>query len=137
MTFKFERLEVWQLSLKYIDTIYKLAEKLPASEKYNLASQIRRAATSVSLNIAEGSTGQSDTEQNRFLGLSLRSLIETVACLRIIEQRKYLKDNQSLIDADTQAQLLARKIHAFRNYLKPKGKNFREEQGPYLMDDEE
>ena len=82
MTFKFERLEVWELSLKYIDTIYRLADDLPSSEKYNLMSQVRRAATFVSLNIAEGSTGQSDAEQHRFLGLSLRSLIETVACLR-------------------------------------------------------
>ena len=34
MTFKFERLEVWELSLKYIDTIYRLADDLPSSEKY-------------------------------------------------------------------------------------------------------
>lgn len=72
MTFKFERLDVWQMSLEYIDLIYELAEKLPESEKFNLKSQITRAATSISLNIAEDPTGQSDPEQNRFLGLALR-----------------------------------------------------------------
>ena len=136
MTFKFERLEVWELSLKYIDTTYRLADDLPSGEKYNLISQIRRAATSVSLNIAEGSTGQSDAEQHRFLGLSLRSLIETVACLRIIEQRKYLNDKQLLEDADSQAQILAKKIHAFRKALGPKGKSIREESENYLVDGE-
>jgi len=67
MTFKFEKLEVWKLSLKYIDTIYRLADDLPSSERYNQISQIRPAATSVSLNIAEGSTGQSDAEQYRYV----------------------------------------------------------------------
>jgi four helix bundle protein len=92
MSFKFEKLDVWQMSLDYADSIYELADKLPESEKYNLKSQIIRAATSISLNIAEGSTGQSDPEQNRSLGMAIRSLIETVACQRIIVRRKYITD---------------------------------------------
>ncbi len=84
MGFKFEKLEVYQLALDYIDLVYEVAEKLPASEKYNLRSQMTRAATSVALNIAEGSTGQSDREQARFLSMSIRSLLETVACQHII-----------------------------------------------------
>ena len=80
MPFKFENLDVWHLALDYIDRIYDLADQLPRSEDFNLTSQIRRAATSVALNIAEGSTGQTDAEQARFLGMALRSLIETVAC---------------------------------------------------------
>jgi four helix bundle protein len=84
MPYKFEQLDVWKLALDYIDLIYKLAEKLPRGEEYNLKSQITRAATSIALNIAEGSQGQSDAEQARFLGMAIRSLIETVACQRII-----------------------------------------------------
>ena len=80
MGFKFEQLQVWDLALEYIDLVYEIAEQLPRSEEYNLKSQIKRAATSVALNIAEGSTGQTDAEQARFLGLALRSLLETVAC---------------------------------------------------------
>lgn len=119
MSFKFEKLEVWQLSLKYLDLIYDLSVKLPDSEKFNLKSQITRAATSISLNIAEGSTGQSDLEQNRFLGMALRSLLETVACVRIIEQRKYVSDVAFLTEIDTKAQELAKRISAFRNALTP------------------
>jgi four helix bundle protein len=76
MSFKFEQLDVWKLSLDYSDSIYVLAEMLPESERFNLKSQIVRAATSVSLSIAEGSTGQSDPEQSRFPGMALSSLIE-------------------------------------------------------------
>lgn len=48
---------------------------MPKSEKYNLSSQIKRAATSVPLNIVEGSTSQTDPEQLRFLGYAHRSLM--------------------------------------------------------------
>ena len=92
MGFKFEQLEVWQLSLDYIDLAYGIAEKLPTDERFNLSSQLKRAATSISLNIAEGSTGQTDAEQARFLGMALRSAIETVACLHIIRRRGYFDD---------------------------------------------
>jgi len=64
--YKFEKLDVWQLSLDYIDLIYDLAKELPRNEEFNLKSQMTRAATSVALNIAEGSTGQTDPEQARF-----------------------------------------------------------------------
>ena len=60
MPYKFEELEVWKLAVGYLDLIYKLANGLPRSEDYNLKSQITRAATSIALNIAEGSQGQSD-----------------------------------------------------------------------------
>jgi len=62
MVFKFEDLEVWKLSLDYLDDVYQLVDRLPKEEAYNLRSQWIRAATSISLNIAEGSTGQSNQE---------------------------------------------------------------------------
>jgi four helix bundle protein len=117
MSYKFEKLEVWQISLEYIDLIYKIADALPRNEEYNLKSQIIRAATSIILNIAEGSTGQSDAEQNRFLGMSLRSLIETIACLRLIERRNYLTADQ-LKEVDACGERLFVKVQAFRKSLK-------------------
>src|SRR5437868_6599364 len=99
MSFKFEKLEVWQLALDYINLTYRIAGKLPKQEEFNLKSQIVRAATSVALNIAEGSTGQTNVEQARFLGLALRSLVETVACQHIINERGYLEDRTELRQA--------------------------------------
>lgn len=119
MTYKFEQLEVWQLALDYIDLIYKVAENLPRSEEYNLKSQITRTATSISLNIAEGSQGQSDAEQARFLGMAIRSLIETVACQEIIRRRGYVQD-EAILNQDYQdSQTLARKLQSFRKSISP------------------
>jgi len=50
--YKFQNLHVYQLALDHIDAIYSLTEQLPNEERYNLISQMRRAATSVALNIA-------------------------------------------------------------------------------------
>jgi four helix bundle protein len=72
MPYKFQKLRIYELALDYIDLIYALAGKLPRSEDYNLRPQITRAAASIALNIAEGSTSQSDAEQSRFLGMALR-----------------------------------------------------------------
>jgi len=117
MPYKFEQLEVWKLSLDYLDLVYEVAQKLPRSEDYNLKSQVTRAATSVALNIAEGSQGQSNAEQARFLGMAIRSLIETVACQQIIQRRAYLQDEDSLRKMYDDSQLLAKKLQSFRKSL--------------------
>lgn len=114
---KFEKLEIWQLSLEYADLCYSIAEQLPKKEDFNLASQLRRAAVSIALNIAEGSTGQSDPEQARFLGMALRSLIETVACQHLIFRRQYLADAAPLRDAYQASDKLAAKLQAMRRAL--------------------
>jgi four helix bundle protein len=134
MSFKFEKLEVWDLALEYIDLVYEIAERLPRSEEYNLKSQMKRAATSVALNIAEGSTGQTDAEQARFLGLALRSLLETVACQHLISRREYLADKDPLRQAYVQANTLAAKIQSMRYTLVPQKTWLREDSAPYKVD---
>ncbi len=119
MPYKFEQLDVWKLALDYLDLVYKLAEALPRNEEYNLKSQMTRAATSIALNIAEGSQGQSDAEQARFLGMSLRSLVETVACQEIIRRRGYFRDESLLNVAYENSQVLAKKIQSFRKSISP------------------
>jgi four helix bundle protein len=93
--YKFESLEVWELSLEYVDMIYRTAAQLPETERYNLNSQVIRAGTSIALNIAEGSTGQSDREQGRFLGMAIRSLLESVAGVELIERRNYVNEKEA------------------------------------------
>ena len=134
MPFKFEKLEVYQIALAYIDLIYDLSAQFPKSEEYNLKSQIIRAATSVALNIAEGSTGQSDAEQNRFLGMAVRSVLETVACLHIVRRRKFIADVSFLDMAEESARILSAKLHAFRNSLKS-NYQVRESESPYNTED--
>src|SRR5690349_6623324 len=119
MPFKFERLVVCRMSLEYIDLVYALAGNLPRSEEYNLKSQRTRAATSKSLNIAEGSTSQTDAEQARFIGLSIRSLIETIACQRIVERRSLSTDENALRQLNQTAESLLIKLQAFRKAIAP------------------
>lgn len=131
MAFKFEKLEVWQLAVDYIDTIYAMAGQLPRPEDYNLKSQVIRAATSIALNIAEGSTGQTNAEQARFLGLAIRSLIETIACHRLIVRRRYLDDTALLEKVNRQAETLAAKLHSFRKAIAPDQRWLREDVAEY------
>jgi len=96
MAFKFENLKVWQKALDLTDEIDKLTKTFPKEELYILTSQIKRAADSVSLNIAEGSTGQSNAEFTRFLRYALRSDIEVVGCLHIGKRRNYITEENFL-----------------------------------------
>lgn len=61
---------------------------------YILTNQIKRASDSIALNIAEGSTGQSNAEFRQFIGYSLRSAIEVVACLFIGRKRNIITEDQ-------------------------------------------
>ena len=115
--YKFQNFRVYDLALNYIDQIYRITACLPEVERYNLNSQISRAATSIALNIAEGSTGLSDKEQIRYLGLSIRSLLETGACMDLIERRKYLTI-EDLSSSRVSGRELFIKLSRFRNALK-------------------
>ena len=116
MKYEFQDLRVYQMALEYTDHVYGLTQKLPDSERFNLRSQLERAATSIVLNIAEGSTGQSDPEQNRFLGLGLRSYLETVACFDLILRRDYLAKDELKTAREIGHQLFI-KLQAFRKSL--------------------
>jgi four helix bundle protein len=116
MTYKFQKLEIYQLALEYVGLVYDLADKLPGNENFNLKSQITRAATSIALNIAEGSTSQSDPEQSRFLGMALRSLVETVACQDVIELRQYVTVDNLRPSRELGSKLFA-KIQSMKRFL--------------------
>jgi four helix bundle protein len=77
------QLEVWQRGMNYVVRLYEFSADLPADERYNLTSQLRRAAVSVPLNIAEGAGCTSAAEFARFLGYAYRSLKEVDTCLEL------------------------------------------------------
>lgn len=84
---------------------------------FSLTSQMKRAADSVSLNIAEGSTGQSNPEQIKFLGYAQRSAMEVVNCLYLAIKRNYI--DQNVFDKlYNELDKLITKIQAFKNALK-------------------
>lgn len=117
MSFKFEKLIIWQNAMDFGEQINKMSHNFPKSEIYNLTSQINRAVDSIALNISEGSIEQSNPEFRRFLGYSIRSLAEVVTCLYKAKSRKYINS----IDFDKYYQdsyNLMNMMIAFRNQLK-------------------
>ena len=77
------KLDVYTKGLEVVGEVYKLSKGFPKEELFGLTSQLRRAVTSIVLNIAEGSGCDSDKEFLRFLSYALRSKHEVRACLDI------------------------------------------------------
>jgi four helix bundle protein len=113
MAFKFEKLTVWKMAIDMADDIHTLTRSFPKEEMFSLTSQMKRAADSISLNIAEGSTGQSDPEQGKFLGYAL----EVVNCLYLAIKRKYISQ-QDFHKFYSSLEILVIKIQAFKNSIK-------------------
>ena len=76
MAFKFENLEIWKEALEINNDVNKLTQKFPRHEQFVLTSQLRRAADSAVLNIAEGSQGQSNAEFARFLNMAIHRALK-------------------------------------------------------------
>ena len=92
MAFRFKELRIWQKAFQLSNEIDTISKSFPRAEMFSLGPQIKRAANSVVLNIAEGSTGQTKPEFKRFLGMSLRSAIEVVSCLYTAKARFYINE---------------------------------------------
>jgi four helix bundle protein len=116
MPFKFEKLEVWQLSLEYHDLIYDIAKLLPDKERYNLKSQMVRAVTSISLNIAEGSTSQTNPEFRQFIKMAIRSSTEVIGCLHLVKRKNYI-DSETFNKAYAFGEKLFAKLQALYKSL--------------------
>lgn len=119
MAFKFEQLEVWKRAVDYTNDIHSITLTFPKEELFILTSQIKRAADSIALNLAEGSTGQSNLEFSKFCGYALRSAIEVVSCLYVAQRRNLItqKDFKLLYD---EAEVIVRQIQALRKSLSSK-----------------
>ena len=79
--------------MDFVEKIYRTTNRFPAKEIYGLTSQLRRAAVSIALNIAEGSGSGSDNEFNRFLTMSLKSAYEVMCGIEIAKRLSYCSDS--------------------------------------------
>ncbi len=90
----FESLDFYQDSLKLLKASYKLAGDLPNYERYNLSDQLRRASSSILLNIAEGYGRYHYLDRLRFLYIARGSLSETLSAFIIAQNLGYCKESQ-------------------------------------------
>jgi four helix bundle protein len=94
MSHKFRELVVWQPAMTLVTEAYTLTRKFPPEEQFGLTSQLRRAAVSIALNIAEGAGSDSPQEFRRFLSIALRSTYETMTALELSQRLHYCDDAQ-------------------------------------------
>lgn len=114
MAFKFEDLRVWQLAIDLSAEVSQLTKTFLVEERFILSTQIQRAADSVALNIAEGSTGQSNPEFKKFLGYSITSAIEVVSCLHLGKRRGIIPEGNFTLLYNSYEGLIV-KIQALKN----------------------
>lgn len=88
----FEDLDCYKLTLQVFREAYRVVDLLPPEEKYNLADQLRRAATSVLLNIAEGYGRYHYLDSLRFYYIARGSIMEILSAFIACNERKYTKD---------------------------------------------
>lgn len=116
--FDFETLELYKKSLDYIDFIYDLITYLPQNEKYELTSQIKRAAHSITLNITEG-YGESVPLALKYLKTVRGSIRECLVCSTIAFRRKYI-DESLYFESRRLFTELSKLATGYRNYLRKK-----------------
>ncbi len=91
--FNFEKLEAWQHAIEFAHLVYRSTGSFPAEERFGLTNQMRRAAVSVSSNLAEGSSRSSHSDFARFVEISTGSLFELVSQAFVAKQEMFLAEN--------------------------------------------
>ncbi len=117
---RFTDLTVWQRSHALVLKIYRLTREFPREERFNLISQIRRAALSVPTNIAEGSKRISRQEYARYLNIAEGSLAETEYLLMVSRDLGYLS-NELHDSQGKDISEIARMLHGLRTKVEGKG----------------
>lgn len=85
-------LDVWNISMDLAVEIYRVTERYPAQEKYGMVSQMRRAATSIPFNIAEGASRHTSREFRRFVSIALGSATELETQIDLSDRLKLSHD---------------------------------------------
>ena len=119
----FEDLSVWQESQVFAVDVYKITKKFPKEEVFAMTSQLRRAVSSVSANLAEGFGRASISDKLHFYVMAYGSLLETKNFLYLSEKLNYINKNDlnSLLERCTSCQKL---INAFKSGLKRQNAKF-------------
>ena len=112
--FAFERLEVWQLARKFFKQAYELIDTFPSSERFNLVDQIRRAATSITLNLAEMTSRSSYKEQAHYSEIAYGSTVEVYCAFLLSYDLGYINEQQ-LEELKERISELSNKINALKN----------------------
>ena len=98
--FNFEKLETWREAINFADLVYTSTRHFPDQEKFGLTNQLRRAAVSISSNLAEGSSRSSRPDFARFVEIAAGSLFEVVS-------QSFIGRNQGFLSGEEFGRLYA------------------------------
>lgn len=119
--FNFEKLEVWHKAIAFADCVYELTGHFPTDERFGLTNQMRRAAVSISSNIAEGSSRSSPPDYARFIEIATGSLFEVVSQSTISKRRGFLTEEKYraiYLAAEEQSRMLSGVRASLLGYLR-------------------
>jgi four helix bundle protein len=114
--FNFEKLDVWQKAIAFADLVYNQTRHFPAEERFGLTNQLRRAAISISSNIAEGSSRSSKNDFVRFIEIATGSVFEVASQAFVARRQQFLDDN-SFGELYAAAEELSRMLSGLRKSL--------------------
>ena len=90
--FEFQKTEIYQQIMNYIQKIYNITRRFPKEELYGLTNQIRRASISIALNFAEGWGRYNKKEKSQFYKIARASILECLAAVDIAKNLNYVKE---------------------------------------------
>ena len=114
--FNFEKLDVWQKATDFADLVYKEIQAFLSEERFGLMNQLRRAAVSISSNIAEGSSRSSKTDFARFTEIAASSVFEAVSQAFMARRQSFFSEEQ-FRNIYTDAEQLSRMLSGLRKSL--------------------
>ncbi|HTR42542.1 MAG TPA: four helix bundle protein [Pseudomonadales bacterium] len=119
--FNFEKLDVWHKAIDFADLVYALTRAFPESERFGLTNQMRRAAVSISSNIAEGSSRASKNDFGRNIEIATGSIFEVVSQANISKRQGFLSEAafaKLYVAAEEQSKMLSRLRKPLNSQLK-------------------
>ncbi|KKT86705.1 MAG: S23 ribosomal protein [Microgenomates group bacterium GW2011_GWA1_Microgenomates_45_10] len=109
----FTDLVAWQESHKLVLMVYKISDKFPSKENFGLTSQIKRAAVSVSSNIAEGFSRNSNADKAHFYTMAMGSLTELQNQILVARDVNYISQKEFL-DLANQSVIVSKLINGLK-----------------------
>ena len=117
--FNFEKLDVWQKAIDFADLVYNHTRQFPADERFGLTNQMRRAAVSISSNIAEGTSRMSQTDFRRFVEIATGSVFEVIS-QAFVGRRQGLLADEAFATLYSSAEEVGRMLSGLRKSLSGK-----------------
>lgn len=113
-TYSFEKLEVWKESIELVKSIYKISSTFPTEEKFGLISQLRRASVSISSNLSEGTSRNTNKDKAHFTTLSFSSAMEVLNQLIISKELNFVSENDYIL-VRNKIEKITNMLNALRN----------------------